>query len=198
MTWMKFFTDQGETFTSSSVTVVIADWISARWACWDLQRYAVEGSVLLFMCVFQWKACVLGWMYVVCACLCLCVCLLNTCLLLVCLCVCLNMSVCQGVEESDTHALGRRDCVGWRVCPELDSPSPSLSVSRYSYCACSDTAAATNTVAHRNVFLHRHNADPCWREWHKSGTVEFNHKETNLKFVPIQYSRSESTWIGQL
>lgn len=49
-----------KTFRVPSVTVVIADWISAVWACRDLQGYAVEGSVA-FLCVseigFQRKLC---------------------------------------------------------------------------------------------------------------------------------------------
>lgn len=81
---------------------------------------------------------------------------ISACIYLACICstcsarmqlgVCLNMSVCQGAEESDAHVLGSRNCVGWRVCPEQDSPHVSICVQIALLCA-------SDTVAYSNMFL---------------------------------------------
>lgn len=82
---------RAENILFDSVTVVTADWISAVWACWGLQGYAVKGSVLFFLCVsvFQWEGWVLSWVQACVACVrvhIFCMHLLYIYLLSVCLC----------------------------------------------------------------------------------------------------------------
>lgn len=97
-----------------------------------------------------------------------CICCTNT----WCLCVhmqfsvCLNMSVCQGVEESDTHVLARTHCVGWGCVQSRILPmSPSLSVSRSCYCLLVRLLPLT-LLPIVTCFIYRSNIDPCWRKWH--------------------------------
>lgn len=156
------------------MTVVTADWISTVWACRGLQGYTGEGSVLFYVCVLVKglgagpSACMCFFLRSVHVCIFACICCTNT----WCLCVhmqfsvCLNMSVCQGVEESDTHVLARTHCVGWGCVQSRILPmSPSLSVSRSCYCLLVRLLPLT-LLPIVTCFIYRSNIDPCWRKWH--------------------------------
>lgn len=119
-------------------------------------------------------------MHGVCACSYLCMHLPHTYLSPVCmqLGVCLSRSVCQGVEESSTHVLGRRQCVWVEGCVQsrILFISPSLSVSRSHYCVVV-TLLPLKLLPIVTRF-NRSNADPYWRHNVRYSGVHTSRKHT--------------------